>query len=517
MNFEKDDDVFSCYNKKEGKNMNDKLRGVNIIFFISIIILCLTGCSTYEEQHVNNSELKTELFDEESNSLGNIQAPIGFNWRQCEGVVLDFIVENNINANILSKESEKFTEVTGVKVNVRSMEFTTLTEKINMEFISKTDQYELIYVDPYQTLTRFSDSLEDLYLYERDKDLPHIVGGIEQFTKEQLQVCSYFENEEKLYSIPFDSTNMIMFYRKDIFDKYSAEMEKELGYKPLPGTLDFTWERYLEVSAWISSNVPKQEVKYGSLTMSARHNSVYTEFSTILAAYGGDYFDYNQISMMGTEKLEALSKNKESFQQALSIYKQLVELNPSEVRGWNWTEINEAFQNGDVAMMANWDENAAAVENPVYSKVGGKVGYAVLPYGSDRSANIYGGSGIGINTYSSEEKKLASWMFIVWATSPNMQTKILLEEGGGNMPTRKDIYRLIESQYMAALPHASATIRAQKPAYAYYRPKMKNAYDFENLIIQNLENMLSNGTEPEAVYQNIKKRWDDIIKERDSR
>lgn len=490
---------------------------IKSLTFACAVVFCLSGCGQREGiQQEEKDELVTELFGEDKNSFGNVQAPASFDWKQCEGVVLDFIVENNINANILSKECEKFTEVTGIKVNVRSMDFTTLTEKINMEFISKTDQYELIYVDPYQTLTRFSDCLEDLYPYENDESLPHIVGGLEQFTQEQLQVCSYFETEDKLCSIPFDSTNMIMFYRKDIFDKYAEQMEKDLGYRPQPGTSDFTWERYLETSAWISQHVPEEEVKYGSLTMSAQHNSVYTEFSTILAAYGGDYFEGEEVTMLGVESPGKLSSDEESFVRALTIYKKLVELNPQEAREWNWTQINEAFQNGQVAMMANWDENAAAVENSMYSAVSGKVGYAVLPTGSDRSANIYGGSGIGINKYSSEEKKLASWMFIVWATSPQIQTKILLEDGGGNMPTRKDIYRLIESQYLAVLPHASATIRAQKSSYAYYRPKMKNAYDFENMVILNLEDMLRSKTAPEEVYQNLRDEWHQIEKERNA-
>lgn len=484
------------------------------VFSLLMVLILLMGCSREKAPESGAETMVTELFGESKNAFGNVQAPADFDWRQCEDLVLDFIVENNINANILSKECAKFTEVTGIKVNVRSMDFTSLAEKINMEFISRTNQYELIYVDPYQTLTRFSDCLEDLYIYERDETLPHIVGGLEQFSQGQMQVCSFFENEDKLCSIPFDSTNMIMFYRKDIFEQYSGQMEQDLGYVPVPGTRDFTWERYIEVSAWISENVPKEVVKYGSLTMSARHNSVYTEFSNILAAYGGDYFENTEASMLGAEPAGEILSNQESFVKALDVYKRLVELNPVEDREWNWTQINDAFQNGQVAMMANWDENASAVENSMYSAVSGKVGYAVLPWGSARSANIYGGSGIGINRYSSDEKKLASWLFIVWATSPQIQTKILLEDGGGNMPTRKDIYRLIESQYMAVLPHASATIRAQKDNYAYYRPKIRNVYDFENMIITNLQDMLQSDIEPESVYRKIRDDWERIEKKR---
>ena len=64
------------------------------------------------------------------------------------------------------------------------MDFDTLSERINMEFISQAGVYDLIYVDPYRALVRFSDSLEDLNRYEQDESLPHIVKGLESFSTE---------------------------------------------------------------------------------------------------------------------------------------------------------------------------------------------------------------------------------------------------------------------------------------------------------------------------------------------
>ena len=46
-------------------------------------------------------------------------------------------------------------------------------------------------------------------------------------------------------------------------------------------------------------------------------------------------------------------------------------------------------------MMPNWDENSTYIENEE-SKVRGKVGYAILPYGDKRSANIYGVQGLAL-------------------------------------------------------------------------------------------------------------------------
>jgi hypothetical protein len=66
---------------------------------IIILLLSLTGCSKPQEQ----SGDRIEFFGEPENEYGNIEAPLNFDWKQCEGIKLNFICEDNINANILSK------------------------------------------------------------------------------------------------------------------------------------------------------------------------------------------------------------------------------------------------------------------------------------------------------------------------------------------------------------------------------------------------------------------------------
>ncbi|MDF2905247.1 MAG: hypothetical protein K0R34_568 [Herbinix sp.] len=467
-----------------------------------IIILLPVGCT----KTVDNKGMQTVLFGEQANQFGDVMAPASFDWKQCEGTILNFICEDNINANIISKESEEFTKVTGIKVNIKRMDFNTLEEKINMEFISKTAQYDLIYVDPYKTLNRFANGLEDLNIYEKDETLPHIVGGLDSFSKEQLEVCSYFGKKEKLHSIPFDSTTMILFYRKDIFIEYRERMKEDLGFDPDPGSGYFTWDQFIGVSRWINKNVDKTKVKYASLTMSAKHNSIYTAFSTILGAYGGDYFTNEKVVSLGTTTgPELLSKTSE-FYTALLKFKEIVALNPPNKQGYTWDEVANAFTAGEAAMMMNWDENISAVEN---SDLAGKVGYSTLPKGTVRSANIYGGSGIGINSYSSSKKKLAAWMFIVWATSPEVQIKSFTNKDGGTLPTRTALRDWIEVEYSETMPQVKALALSQKKEYAYYRPKMKSGYEFENIMITNLFTMVMEDIGARSVSIKMRSQWNE--------
>lgn len=472
------------------------------LMVIFLIILLSAGC----EKTVDKEEIQTVLFGEQACQFGNVTAPVLFDWKQCEGTILNFICEDNINANILSKECEEFTKVTGIKVNIKRMDFNTLEEKINMEFISKTAQYDLIYVDPYKTLNRFSYGLEDLYKYEKDETLPHIVGGLNSFSNDQLDVCSYFINREKLLSIPFDSTTMILFYRNDIFMEYNDQMKNDLGYNPNPGFGDFTWDQYIEVSNWINKNVDKKKIKYASLTMSAKHNSIYTAFSTILSSYGGDYFNNEKITRLGSNTGPVLQSRFSEFYTALLKFKEIIALNPHNSQGYTWDEVANAFATGEVAMMINWDENISAVEN---SYLAGKVSYSILPKGTLRSANIYGGSGIGINSYSDNKKKLAAWMFIVWATSPEVQLKSFTNKDGGTLPTRTALRAWIEKEYSETRSQVKALVLSQQKEYAYYRPKLLNGSAFENILINNLYDLVMKDIDAKSVSFKMRSQWNE--------
>ncbi|AOY77682.1 extracellular solute-binding protein [Clostridium formicaceticum] len=479
------------------------------------------GNYSLEESDNSNGGQRIAPFYEPSSIFPNIEAPEDFDWRQFEGVTLNFLVENNINANVLSKESQLFTEITGININIRPMDFSTLIQKINIDFISKTGKYQLLYVDPYQTLNRFAETnLEDLHRYNRDPSLPHIPGGIEDFFGEQIMVDSYFIDEEALYTVPFDTTTMILYYRKDIFEKYKEAFMEEKGYDWTPGQPDFTWERYVEVADWIEKNVPDDEVKYGSGHMAQRHNSIFCDFSNILASYGGDYFSDKNIRMLGLREPRHIRVLEPNFIEALNMYKKIIKTSAPESLGWDWYDTAEAFKNGEIAMMANWDENASAMENPATSKVAGKVGYGILPYGPKRSANIFGGSGIGINKHANEREKQAAWLFIVWATAPQTQLFVLKHPEGGGIPPRESVYQdeMIKKVVLDAIEkndekyrtmlQLPAVLQAWEEENVYYRPKIGNFYYVEQIIIKHLHEMIREDLSAEdtarSMYDEIK-------------
>jgi multiple sugar transport system substrate-binding protein len=491
---------------------------INRIVVLFLVCAFMTSCTRKPSNEENKAGTNVEPVANvnlEGTSFENLTLPSKYNIRKFEGTTLNFIVENNLYANILSHESEEFSKITGINIKIRAVDFDTLFQKVNLDFIGQASEYQLIYVDPYQTLNRFYNYLEVMNPYIKNQNLPQVTGFPGDFFENQTAVSSYFEDDKNLYTVPFDSTTMIMYYRKDIFDKYRNRYMKEKGYDWTPGGSEFTWTRYTEVAKWIDENVPNEEVTYGSALMAKQHNSIFCEFSNILASYGGDYFSDEKINTFGLKNFTKINVLDQNFTEALDMYRKVASVSAPQSVNWNWTDLAREFRNGEVAMMANWDENYTYVEDVKNSEVAGKVGYSILPFGDTRSANIYGGSGIGINKFATDAEKQAAWLYIVWATSKEMQLKVLTHPEGGSMPTRKSAYQdpLInkpDQDSDAMLKHKDAVLNAWKTENIYLRPKLSNFYDVEKVLISNLHNMIEFDLDSNETGQKIYKELEKI-------
>ncbi len=480
-----------------------------VVFIMgTLLILFVFMINQKELLSSQDKEVKTVMEPPvlEGTTFQNFVFPDQFDIRKYDGVTLNFIVENNINANILSRESEEFTKLTGINVKIRPIDYDTFIQKINLDFISETGEYQLIYADPYQTLNRFHDDLEVLNPYIDNKDLPQLQMAKNDFFASSLDVCSYFGDRDNIYAVPFDSTTMIMYYRKDVFEDFKDAFMRSKGYDWTPGGDDFTWDKYIEISEWIDKYVPNEIVEYGSGQMSQAHNSIFCEFSNVLASYGGNFFADEAISSVGQTTFNQLTVNSDAFVEALETYKNMTKVAAPESQNWNWTDTAEAFKEGRIAMMFNWDENYTALNDSDNFRVNGNVGTCILPTGPVRSANIYGGSGIGINRYASQREKEAAWFYITWATSKDMQLRILTDPTGGSLPTIKSAYEDLDQGFYQKHPQVETVLKAWQPDHIYYRPKLENFYSIEQIIIEELHDMIADDLDPKTVSETLQEQ-----------
>lgn len=435
----------------------------------------------------------------------------GGGWKQFSGTSINFISENTAPSAAIAANTKPFEELTGIKVNITQMALEDLVQKVKLDMSSGTSQYHVIYADPYQVLAPMSQGLTDLNQFINDKKYPPVAKGVSDFIA--LDPAGRFLSESKLYALPYDCPTMIWMYRKDLFDKYHDKMTQDLGFDPTPSG-KITWEQYYQIADWFNKNA-KADVPYGTGQQAKQHDSLQCDFSNVLWAYGADYFDSADIGTLGSQNPGKCALNSSAATAAATFYDKLLKIAHPSSNTWDWDGLGNAFAAGQVAMCPNWHEYAASNEK----SLPGKVAYSILPTGPKRSANNWGGTGIGVNANAKGNEQGAAWLFVNWATSPDTQVMTLKSAKGGGTPTRKSVYEMPEVKKAETPPSdmpnmltAAAVLDAWKPEHIGLRPKVATWNQLDTIVYTNLSKMIAGQMDPPATMSTIAAAFDKVNK-----
>jgi ABC-type glycerol-3-phosphate transport system substrate-binding protein len=114
--------------------------------------------------------------------------------------------------------------------------------------------------------------------------------------------------------------------------------------------------------------------------------------------------------------------------EGLTTYAQLMQAGPTGIKQMNWPEATQLFQAGKAAFYIDASLFGPRFEKRETSAIAGQVGYSVLPRVHQQSLTGHWLWGLGIPQRSSHPQ--AAWLFIQWATSPEMEAKIAVATGG---------------------------------------------------------------------------------------
>ncbi|MEV1243739.1 extracellular solute-binding protein [Nonomuraea sp. NPDC049750] len=434
-------------------------------------------------------------------------------WRQFQGATLNFISENTAPTAAIAANTKPFTDLTGINVNIVTLELTALVQRVALDLASGRAQYQVIYADPYQVLAPYQRGLVDLRTLEADPNLPRLPGGIGDFIPVQMDAAGRFVDPAAYYALPYDAPTMIWQYRQDLFAKYHDRMAHDLGFDPTPGG-ERTWEEYFRIAQWFNKNATS-DVKYGTGHQARQHDSLMNDFSNVLWSYGGAYFDHGkEVGRLGSRDPGPCRLDSEAAIAGAEFYNRLLSIADPASKTWDWDGVGAAFRAGRLAMCPNWHEFAASNE----LVLPGKVGYAVLPKGPVATANMYGGTGVGISANTMPNERGAAWLFLVWATSPETQLANLKSKAGGGTPTRTSVYEMPEvraaEKRPSSMPNmltAAAVRQAWTPERIGLRPKIPMWNECNTAIFTQLSTMLSGAESPANAMRSIKSRVDQIV------
>lgn len=431
-------------------------------------------------------------------------------WRQFAGATINFVSENTAPTAAIAANLRPFTELTGINVNIITLELTALVQKVALDLAGGESQYHVIYADPYQVLAPYSKGMVDLRELANDPRLPGIEGGFGDFIPTQLDAVGRFGGDA-VYALPYDCPTIVWQYRADLFARHHDRMADDLGFDPTPGG-ERTWEEYYRIARWFNDNT--DDVAYGTGHQAKQHDSLMCDFSNVLWSYGGDYFGNGErIGLYGTIDPGPCRLGEDAALEAAEFYQRLLSIADPSSRTWDWNGLAPALSSGRIAMCPNWHEYAAANEQAMP----GTFAYAPMPRGPVRSANIFGGTGIAINGNTLPNERGAAWLFVNWATSPATQLANLKSDAGGGTPTRTSVYELPEvvraEHRPSAMPNiltAPAVRKAWEPGNIGLRPKIPMWNECDTAIYTQLSRMLAGDVSPADAMREAATRFDRI-------
>ena len=264
-------------------------------------------------------------------------------------------------AEPLQRRGAEFSKATGAKINVVTVPFSDLYQKLLTDWITGTDSIDAAIIAPQWAVDYVTpDLLEDLSAkVEADSDLQ--VDDIAPFFRDFSQKV-----DGKTYLITVDGDFHMVYYRTDVAE--------ELGLEPPE-----TWDDYLAFAAAADGKDLNDdgEADYGSCIAKKRNAQSYWMITSIASAFLQSR-GTSQGAFFSTEDMSPLTNNP-GFAEALRIYKETGDHAPPDEINLDVGDTRSLFQSGRCALTLDWGDIGTLAIDPENSKVVDKVGAVILP------------------------------------------------------------------------------------------------------------------------------------------
>ncbi len=294
------------------------------------------------------------------------------------------------------------------------------------------------------------------------------------FSKTIRQADSY---NNKLYALPVFIDVALLYYRKDLLEKYGYESPPE------------TWRQLLDMSIKIQREERKTNRSFnGFVWQGAQYEGLVCTFLEFVSSMGGGIMRGDSIEINTANNIKALS----FMQNLIRKYNVSPENTYTEMKE---EEVRRTFQRGNALFERNWTY-AWQLHQSDNSAVKGKTGIELLPHApDDSSVSALGGWHIGISKFSDMKDK--AWQFIKFVTSFKIQKEMLMRIGWN--PGRKDVYEDAEVQ------NKMPRVKILKEAFDHTvsRPALPFYPQVSEVIQRYINNCLAGKESPQDALQTV--------------
>lgn len=260
-------------------------------------------------------------------------------------------------------------------------------------------------------------------------------------SKFEPNVLGYYSVDNKLYSMPFNTSNPVLYYNKDAFQKAGLDPNKP------PRT-------YSE----FAQDAQKLTVKNaaGTTTQYGAGIAIYGWFFEQELAEADALFADNNNGR--TSRATAAVFNQSAGVNFVNWWKSMIDQGSMANLGRNTADTQKAFEDGKIAMTLDSTGGLTPIVDAVGNKFKVGVGYLPKPDNvpQDKGGVIIGGASLWI-TNSHPDKEEAAWEFVSWLSQPEQQA--LWHAKTGYFATRTDAYdQPIAQQFHQKYPQLEVAI-----------------------------------------------------------
>ncbi|WP_299450074.1 ABC transporter substrate-binding protein [uncultured Serinicoccus sp.] len=320
-----------------------------------------------------------------------------FDWQRYSGTEIRVSSLQFPWQEAIAERLPEFEELTGITVALDALPEEQFRQRLQVEMTSGSEDIDVFATSPQNDAARFVQLgwYEDLNPMLSNESLTSPDYDFADFGEGLIESQTY---DGQLVSLPTVVETQIFFYRPSVLEQYDLEV---------PGTID-----ELESAA---ATISEDGEVIGWAARGKRAAAV-TQIASFLYNYGAEFIDEDGQAAFDTPE------GVEAFQTYGDL---LREYGPAGSANNSWEELLALFQQGQIAMWADNSGQVASVLDPEVSSVADDVEFAPMPAGPAGDAQTFFGWSAAISPESQE--KGASWLFLQWATSPEMVEELQVE------------------------------------------------------------------------------------------
>lgn len=257
----------------------------------------------------------------------------------------------------------------------------------------------------------------------------------------QPNVAGYYTVNDKLYSMPFNTSMPVLYYNKTMFKKAGLDPEKA------PATLD-------EVKA----DAEKLSQKNGGPAQYGFNAAVYGWYLEQEIAANGDLY-CSPDNGRGKDHATKFTFDNDGAVQFMTWWKGMIDAGISGNTGTDTQAAVNAFETGSVGITIESTADLAGIMEAAKQK-GFEVGVGNYPkLKNNDSGPIIGGASLWIsNVKHSDEEQQAAWQFIKFLSKPENQA--VWHTGTGYFPTsKKALEDPVDTKWRAQYPQFDVAVK----------------------------------------------------------